>query len=87
MVLNKAVIAATVALALAGPALAEMQKPPEPVDLLPPSLQVPTPPVPAPPIAQPPVAVPAQPAPAWTMGNASALLAFIQNIGSRRIPT
>jgi murein L,D-transpeptidase YcbB/YkuD len=83
MALNKAVIAATIALALTGPALAEKQKASAPVDLLPPALQVPTPPVPAPPVMQPPVAIPAQPAPVWTIGNASALITVIQGVSDR----
>ena len=86
MAVNKAAIVTSVILALAGPALAEKPKAAAPVDLLPPALQTPAPvsqtsppPVPVPT----PVAVPAEPAPMWTIGNASALLVFIQGVGTR----
>ena len=83
MAVNKAAIVACAMLVLAGPALAEKQKSPAPVELLPPALQTPAPITPAvvpPPV---PVAVPAEPAPFWTIGNASALLFFIQGVGTR----
>ena len=84
---TRAAIIAGVVLALAGPALAEKKKPSGPVDLIPPSLQIPEPvaPIPAPPPAPvvTPVIVPVQPAPVWTIGNASALLGFIQGVGAR----
>ena len=63
MAVNKAAIVACAMLVLAGPALAEKQKSPAPVELLPPALQTPAPIAPAvvpPPV---PVAVPAEPAP------------------------
>lgn len=87
MTVNKAAIVTSVALALAGPAEAEKQKPSAPVDLVPSSLQAPAPaaptatPLPAP--APQPVVVPAPPPPDWTIGNASALLVILQNAGSR----
>ncbi len=77
-------------LALAGPAFGENKKSAQPVDLIPSALQVsepatspPTPPAPAQPVPAVPVAIPAQPAPAWTIGNASALLTVIQGVGAR----
>ena len=72
-------------LALASPVLGEMKKAAQPVDLIPPSLQVAEPAVPPP--AQPapvaPVAIPAAPAPAWTIANASALLTVIEGLDTR----
>ena len=87
MLLTKATIkaGAGLVLALASPVLGETKKAPEPVDLLPPSLQgtVSAPSPSTQPIQAPPVAIPAQPAPAWTIGNVSALLTVIQGVGAR----
>lgn len=92
MVVKTAAIVAGMGLVLAGPALAEKQAQSAPVDLVPPSLQTPAPPpqktAPSAPVAAPaPIQalVPAQPVPApdWTIGNASALLFFIQGVGTR----
>lgn len=86
MAANKAVTATGIVLILAAPALAETPKPAAPVNLLPPTLQTQAPapaPQPVPPTVAAPVTIPAEPAPAWTLGNASALLAFIQGVGSR----
>lgn len=91
MVVKTAAIIAGMGLVLAGPALAEKQAQSAPVDLVPPALQTPAPPqktAPSVPVAAPVsiqalAPVPAQPAPAWTIGNASALLVFIQGVGTR----
>lgn len=83
---SKALILAGVALSMVAPALAAAQKTDAPVNLLPSALQTPPPaPQPAPPNAPATAATPApaKPAPAWTIGNASALLFFIQNVTSR----
>jgi murein L,D-transpeptidase YcbB/YkuD len=87
MAVKTVAIVAGIGLALAGPALAEKQAPPAPVDLVPPALQTPpqstapsAPTTPAPTVIAP---LPAQPAPAWSIGNASALLVFIQGVGTR----
>ena len=87
MVLVKTAIktGAGLVLALASPVLGEMKKAAQPVDLIPPSVQVAEPA--APPPAQPapvaPVTIPAAPAPAWTIANASALLTVIEGLDTR----
>lgn len=96
---KSALLGTAVALVLAGPAIAQKAKKADPVDLVPKSItpipEEPTPPPASPPK---PVAVPAQtpavapvavapappvPAPKWTAGDASALLAVIRSIDTR----
>lgn len=87
MVFTKAAIkaGAGLVLALASPVLGENKRPAQPVDLIPPSLQVaePVPPPATQPTPAASAAIPVQPAPAWTIGNVSALLTVIQGVGAR----
>lgn len=88
MAVKKAAVFSSMALVLAAPAAAVDPRTETPVNLLPPVLQTPAPAqqtAPQAPAANVQVAtpVPAKPAPYWSMGNASALLFFIQGIGSR----
>ena len=88
MAVKKAAIFSSMALVLAAPAAAVDPRTETPVNLLPPVLQTPAPAqqtAPQAPAANVQVAtpVPAKPAPYWSMGNASALLFFIQGIASR----
>lgn len=87
-----AILAGLAFLAVA-PAWAQGQRPPAPVDLLPPAIQTPAKPeapkpqlpaiAPGPGAPTEPLPLPPTPAPAWTLGNASALLAFVSTVGTR----